>query len=54
MKVKILLENTSTNPNFKSSHGLSIYLETAKHKILFDVGPNNYFIENALALGIDL
>ena len=54
MKVKILLENTSANPNFKSSHGLSIYLETAKHKILFDVGPNNYFIENALALGIDL
>ena len=54
MKVKILLENTSANPNLKSAHGLSIYIETAKHKILFDVGPNNYFIENALALGIDL
>ena len=54
MKVKMLLENTSANPNLKSAHGLSIYIETAKHKILFDVGPNNYFIENALALGIDL
>ena len=54
MKVKMLLENTSANPNRKSAHVLSIYIETAKHKILFDVGPNNYFIENALALGIDL
>lgn len=48
------MENISYSPEFKHKHGLSLYIETSKHKILFDVGPNEYFIENARLLGVDL
>ena len=54
MKIVTLLENTAKSPNFKSKHGLSVYIETAKHKLLFDLGPDDTFIHNAKELGIDL
>ena len=38
MKIKVLVENTSIFKDIKSKHGLSVYLETSKHKILFDLG----------------
>lgn len=38
----------------KNAHGLSLYLETATHRILFDMGPGDEFAHNARALGIDL
>ena len=31
-----------------------MYIETDKHKILFDMGPDAQFIDNAAALGVDL
>lgn len=54
MEIKILLENTAMCEGFKCAHGLSLYIETKKHKILFDMGPNEWFAENARAMGIDL
>lgn len=54
MIIKCLVENTSISQDYKSKHGLSIYIETAKHKILFDLGPNGLFLENATKLGIDI
>ena len=54
MKVITLVENTTKNPKLKSKHGLSIYIETTKHKILFDLGPDNTYQHNAKELGIDL
>lgn len=54
MVIKCLVENTSISQEYKSKHGLSIYIETLKHKILFDVGPNGLFLENAKKLGIDI
>ena len=54
MIIKCLVENTSISQEYKSKHGLSIYIETLKHKILFDVGPNGLFLENAKKLGIDI
>lgn len=50
----MLVENTTNNKVLKPKHGLSIHIETPKHKILFDIGPNNPFIHNANQLGIDL
>lgn len=38
----------------ENAHGLSLYLETADHCILFDMGPGDEFAHNARALGIDL
>ena len=54
MKVKVLVENTSISSKYKSKHGLCIYIQTAKHKILFDLGPNGLFLENARKIGVDI
>lgn len=54
MKVVILMENSSCKENIACAHGLSMYIETAQHKILFDMGPDAQFIDNAAALGVDL
>jgi 7,8-dihydropterin-6-yl-methyl-4-(beta-D-ribofuranosyl)aminobenzene 5'-phosphate synthase len=54
MRIVTLLEDESTKKELKAIHGLSLYIETKKHKILFDVGPNNYFIKNAKHLGVNL
>lgn len=54
MIIKCLVENTSISHEYKSKHGLSIYIETAKHKILFDLGQSELFLENASKLGIDI
>ena len=54
MKVVTLVENTTKNPKLKSKHGLSIYIETTKHKVLFDLGSDNTYQHNAKELGIDL
>lgn len=54
MKIYTLMENTALNPCFYAEHGLSLYIETAEHKILFDAGQSPAFIKNAQALDIDL
>lgn len=54
MKLITLLENTACDPALAAAHGLSLYLETPKHKILFDMGPDGRFVENAEKLGVDL
>jgi 7,8-dihydropterin-6-yl-methyl-4-(beta-D-ribofuranosyl)aminobenzene 5'-phosphate synthase len=54
MKIVGLADNKTTGKGLRSVHGLSIYVETSKHKILFDVGPDDTLFHNAKALGIDL
>lgn len=54
MKLWTLVENTSCNENLKNEHGLSFYIETQNHKILFDFGQSDIFLENANKMGIDL
>ena len=54
MKIQVLLENTTLCEDLQAEHGLSIYIETNKHKILFDMGQTAAFAENAKKLGIDL
>ena len=54
MKVQVLLENTTLSEDLQAEHGLSLYIETSKHKILFDMGQSNAFAENAEKLGVDL
>lgn len=53
MKIQCLVENTKYN-KLKPKHGLCFYIETKKHKILFDLGPNDLFIKNAQLLNIDI
>lgn len=54
MKITALVENTSAAPGIGSEHGLSLYIETASHIILFDAGQTELFAENAEKLGKDL
>ena len=54
MKIQVLAENTACRPDVQSEHGLSLYIETESHKILFDAGQTGLFAENARAMGVDL
>ena len=54
MLIKTLVENTSISKDFGSEHGLSLYIETKKHKILFDVGANELFLQNAKKLDVSI
>ena len=36
MLIKTLVENTAVSEDFGSEHGLSLYIETKKQKILVD------------------
>lgn len=54
MKISVLCENTSKQPNIASEHGLSLFIETEKHNILFDMGQTDLFAKNAREMNIDL
>lgn len=54
IKVITLVENTSISPDYLHKHGLSLYIETSNHKILFDLGSNGLFLENAKKLGVNI
>lgn len=54
MRIVTLMENTAVSPSVKCSHGLSFYIETKNHKILFDFGPDGSFLQNGEALGIHI
>ncbi len=54
MKITVLTENTTGNENLTAEHGLSLFIETEKHKILFDMGQTDAFYNNAEKLGADL
>ena len=54
MKWTVLSDNRSCDSHLSTEHGLSILLETERHKILLDTGASDLFIRNAGQLGIDL
>src|SRR5574344_216468 len=54
MLIKTLVENTAISKDFGSEHGLSLYIETKKHKILFDVGSSELFLQNAKKLDVNI
>lgn len=54
MKITVLVENTSRRDDIVARHGLSLYIEARGRRILFDMGQDELFYENAVRLGIDL
>lgn len=54
MKIQVLIENLSCREDLACEHGLSLYIETGKHRILFDAGQSGAFADNAEKLGVDL
>jgi len=54
MKWTVLSDNRTNDNRLQTEHGLSILLETEKHRILLDTGASDVFIRNAEQMGIDL
>ena len=54
MKIVTLTDNRASDSELKTEHGLSVYIETENHKVLFDTGQSALFAQNADKLGIDL
>ncbi|WP_020585716.1 MBL fold metallo-hydrolase [Desulfobacter curvatus] len=54
MKITCLLENNTTDPQLAPDHGLSFFIRTRDRSILFDMGQDSKFADNARHLGVDL
>lgn len=54
MKIIVLMEDTAGNPLCAHEHGFSLYIETAKHKLLMDTGASEKTMGNARQLGADI
>lgn len=54
MKIITLVEDTPGGNGCEFEHGLSLYVETHKHKLVVDTGATDMFIRNADRLGVDL
>ena len=54
MKIVFLADNRSCSDDLRTEHGLSVYVETDRHKMLLDTGASDLFITNAEKQGIDL
>ena len=54
MRVLVLMENTPAEERLLSEHGLSLYVETADHRILADTGQSCLTWKNANRMCIDL
>ena len=54
MRIVNLIENIKGNPECDFEHGLSLYVETQKHKLLMDTGCSDKFLENAKRLSVQL
>ena len=54
MRIVCLIENSPGEPGCRLEHGLSVYLETERHRILADTGASDAFLHNAALAGVDL
>ena len=54
MRIITLVENTPGHDGCIAEHGLSLYIETEKHKLLLDTGQTDAIVRNAELLGVDL
>lgn len=54
MVITTLVENSTVSKKYKNKHGLCFHVATEKHNLLFDLGPDKTFIDNAEKLNIDI
>lgn len=54
MRIINLVENEPGSSGCEAAHGLSFYVETENHKLLFDTSPSDLLLLNARKLGVDL
>lgn len=54
MKIVTLLENEPGTAGIPGEHGLGLYVETGRHRLISDTGASDLTWQNARALGIDV
>lgn len=54
MRVVNLIENTKGPAGCEAEHGLCLYVETRRHRLLMDAGASALFLQNARMKGVDL
>lgn len=54
MKIVVLSDNRSGNPDYTTEHGLAVYIETEVARYLLDTGASGVLVQNALLAGVDL
>ena len=54
IKIITLVEDSQADSDLGFEHGISFYIETDNHKVLFDLGQSNLYAKNAEKLGIDI
>lgn len=54
MRWTVLVDNRTNDSRLETEHGLSVLLETERHRILLDTGASDAYIRNAERMGIDL
>ena len=52
--ITLLVENSARGPGILGEHGLSWWIDTGTHRVLFDTGQGMALTHNAARLGIDL
>jgi 7,8-dihydropterin-6-yl-methyl-4-(beta-D-ribofuranosyl)aminobenzene 5'-phosphate synthase len=52
--VTVLAENTARGAGILGEHGLSFWIDTGMHRVLFDTGQGMALAHNATCLGVDL
>ena len=53
-RITTLVENIVYGKGLQGEHGLSLFIETPEHKILFDTGASDLFIRNARFMKVNL
>jgi 7,8-dihydropterin-6-yl-methyl-4-(beta-D-ribofuranosyl)aminobenzene 5'-phosphate synthase len=54
ISITILVENTARGAGILGEHGLSYWIDTGTHRVLFDTGQGMALAHNAARLGVDL
>ncbi|MHB1153139.1 MAG: MBL fold metallo-hydrolase [Eubacteriales bacterium] len=54
MKISVLTDDKAKKRAFLAEHGLSVYIEYDKYKILFDTGQSDVCCRNAETMGLEL
>jgi len=52
--ITTLIENTAGRPDLHAEHGLAFWIDTGRHRVLFDTGQSDAVLANARKLGLRL
>lgn len=54
VRITVVVENTASRSDLQAEHGLSLWIDTGHHRVLFDTGQGGLVVANAKVLGLPL